>query len=49
MDTSRFKNYGLWASVCALVPMVFKAFGVDILPGGSNQQVAAELPKDTPR
>lgn len=43
MDTSRFKNYGLWVSVCALVPMVFKAFGVDILPENYNDIVYAIL------
>lgn len=43
MDTSRFKNYGLWVSVCALVPMVFKAFGVDTLPENYNDIVYAIL------
>ena len=43
MDTSRFRNYGLWVSVCALVPMVFKAFGVDMLPENYNDIVYAIL------
>lgn len=43
MDTSRFRNYGLWVSICALVPMVFKAFGVDMLPENYNDIVFAIL------
>lgn len=43
MDTSRFKNYGLWVSICALVPMVFKAFGVDMLPENYNDIVYSIL------
>lgn len=43
MDTSRFKNYGLWVSICALVPMVFKAFGVDMLPQNYNDIVYSIL------
>ena len=43
MDTSRFRNYGLWVSVCALVPMVFKGFGVDILPENYNDIVYSIL------
>ena len=43
MDTSRFKNYGLWVSVCALVPMVFKTFGVNMLPENYNDIVYAIL------
>jgi uncharacterized membrane protein len=29
---SRFKNYGLWVSIFALVPMVLEACNVRILP-----------------
>ena len=43
MGTSRFKNYGLWVSICALVPMVFKVFGVNILPENYNEIVYAIL------
>ena len=31
-DLSRFKNYGLWVSVLALIPMVLSSFGVKIIP-----------------
>lgn len=31
-DWSRFKNYGLWVSVLALIPMILSAFGVNIVP-----------------
>ena len=29
---NRYKNYGLWLSVAALIPMVFKGFNINILP-----------------
>lgn len=32
LDLSRFKNYGLWVSIFALIPMVLDAFGVQVLP-----------------
>lgn len=32
MDKARFKNYGLWLSVAALIPMLLQGFGFDILP-----------------
>lgn len=31
-DWGRLKNYGLWVSVAALIPMILQGFGVDILP-----------------
>lgn len=31
-DYSRFKNYGLWVSVMALIPMILSAFGVALVP-----------------
>ncbi|WP_097033799.1 phage holin [Clostridium tertium] len=30
-DWSRFKNYGLWVSILALIPMILSAFGVHIV------------------
>ncbi len=32
IDLSRFKNYGLWVSILALIPMILSAFGVKIVP-----------------
>ncbi|MGG7076833.1 holin [Clostridium sardiniense] len=32
IDASRFKNYGLWVSVAALIPMILQGFGINILP-----------------
>ena len=32
MDMSRFRNYGLWVSIAALIPMILKVFGVDVIP-----------------
>lgn len=31
-DWSRFKNYGLWVSILALIPMILSDFGVHIVP-----------------
>ncbi len=28
---SRFRNYGLWVSILAFVPLILKVFGIDIL------------------
>lgn len=30
-DWSRFKNYGLWVSILALIPMILSAFGVKVV------------------
>lgn len=32
IDWSRFKNYGLWVSILALIPMILSAFGVNVVP-----------------
>ena len=31
LDCSRFKNYGLWVSILALIPMILSAFGIKIV------------------
>lgn len=31
-DWSRFKNYGLWVSIIALIPLVLHAFGINVIP-----------------
>ena len=31
-DWSRFKNYGLWVSILALIPLILNAFGVKVVP-----------------
>lgn len=43
IDASRFKNYGLWVSVAALIPMVLQGFGVNILPDNYQEIVNAIL------
>ena len=43
MNLSRFKNYGLWVSVAALIPMVLHGFGVKILPDNYNEIITAIL------
>ncbi|WP_243156437.1 C1 family peptidase [Clostridium sp. C8-1-8] len=40
---SRFKNYGLWVSVLALIPIILKVFGLDIMPNNYNELVTAVL------
>ena len=30
-EWSRFKNYGLWVSILALIPMILNAFGVKVV------------------
>ena len=32
IDLTRFKNYGLWVSILALIPMILSAFGVKVEP-----------------
>ena len=36
---NKFKNVGLWISVAALIPMVFKGFNINILPVNYNEIV----------
>ena len=43
MDLFRFKNYGLWVSIFALIPLVLQGFGVNILPGNYEEIVVALL------
>lgn len=39
----RLKNYGLWLSVAALIPMILKGFNVNILPSNYEQITMAIL------
>ena len=32
MDLSRFRNYGLWVAIVALIPLIFEAAGANVLP-----------------
>ena len=43
MDLSRFKSYGLWVSIFALIPLVLQGFGVNVLPGNYEEIVVALL------
>lgn len=40
---SRFKNYGLWVSIFALIPMLCQGFGIKILPENYNEVINAIL------
>ena len=43
MDKSRFKNYGLWVAIFALVPLILQGFGLDILPKNYQEIVSGIL------
>ncbi|GIM29586.1 hypothetical protein CPJCM30710_22520 [Clostridium polyendosporum] len=43
MDKSRLKNYGLWVSISALIPMIFQAFGLNILPDNYKEIISTIL------
>lgn len=32
MDMNRFKNYGLWLSIAAFIPLLLSSFGIQIIP-----------------
>ena len=32
VDLSRFKNYGLWLSIFALIPLILNLFGIRAIP-----------------
>lgn len=40
---NRYKNYALWVSIAALIPMVFKGFNINILPVNYTEIVNAVL------
>ncbi|WP_317310878.1 phage holin [Clostridium thermobutyricum] len=43
MDWSRLKNYGLWVSILAFIPLVLKQFGIYIIPEEYTQITTAIL------
>lgn len=40
---NRFKNYGLWISIAAFIPMFLKAIGVEVIPDNYNDLVNSFL------
>lgn len=40
---NRFKNYGLWVSVAAFIPLFLKGIGYDVLPANYNELVNSLL------
>ena len=40
---NRYKNYALWVSVAALIPMLFKGFNINILPVNYSEIINAIL------
>lgn len=43
MKNKRWRNYGLWLSISAFIPMMLEALGVKILPDNYNELVKAFL------
>lgn len=43
MDKSRFKNYGLWVSIAALIPLVLNGLGINVLPANYEEVTQAIL------
>ncbi|GAA0176968.1 hypothetical protein SH2C18_02790 [Clostridium sediminicola] len=39
----RFKNYGLWVSIAAFIPLILEAFGFKIMPGNYNEIINSLL------
>lgn len=39
----RFKNYGLWVSFAAFIPLILEAFGLKILPENYSEIVNSLL------
>lgn len=40
---SRLKNYGLWVSVIAFIPMLMQSFGMNVLPTNYSDVAMAFL------
>jgi uncharacterized membrane protein len=40
IDLKRFKNYGLWVSIFAFIPILCQGLGMDIIP--ANWQIAVQ-------
>lgn len=43
MNNNRWKNYGLWVSIFAFIPLILNAFGMKVLPGNYSELVTALL------
>lgn len=39
----RFRNYGLWLSILAFIPMLLEGFGLKVLPGNYDGIIKALL------
>ncbi|BDU86869.1 phage holin [Clostridium perfringens] len=39
IDTSRFKNYGLWLSISTLISLILQGFQIEILPDNYQEIV----------
>ncbi len=39
----RFKNYGLWVSIAAFIPLFLKGIGLDVLPANYGDLVNSLL------
>lgn len=43
MNWDRMKNYGLWVSIFAFIPLLLKGFGVNVLPENYSEITTALL------
>lgn len=43
MKLDRFKNYGLWVSIFAFIPMLLQAFSINIIPENYSEIVNSLL------
>lgn len=43
MNKARFRNYGLWVAVAALLPMILQSFGLNVLPSNFSSIINSIL------
>ncbi|MDA3733410.1 holin [Niameybacter massiliensis] len=42
-NNSRWRNYGLWVSIAAVIPLLLSAFGIKVVPSEYQEIVNAVL------
>lgn len=40
---NRFRNYGLWLSILAFIPLLLEALGLNVLPKNYNELITSFL------
>ena len=41
--TNRWRNYGLWLSIAAFIPLLLSSFGFNVLPANYQEIISAFL------